>query len=83
MMTTSRLLSTSQTMMQRVIRCFKGAVEYGRCTMRPGDSRTRFWCKDSSLLGMGFGTLNNDAMIHTSDDRCSVVHPERMSRKQI
>ena len=65
----------------RVVRCFKGAVEYGGRTMRPGDSGTWFWCKDSSLLGMGFGTLNNDAMILSMTDVVTavldIVHPER------
>jgi hypothetical protein len=70
---------------RHVFECFRGVVEYGRRTLRPGDSGTWFWCEDSSLLGMGIGTLGNDTMILPMTDVVTavldIVYPERMSKE--
>eukprot|EP01042_Synura_sphagnicola_P000145 gene145-145_t len=43
--------------------CFRGTPKVPTSFMRPGDSGTWFWCSDGSLVGMGIGTENNDALI--------------------
>jgi len=43
--------------------CFRGTPKIPTSFMRPGDSGTWFWCSDGSLVGMGIGTENHDALI--------------------
>ena len=56
-----------------VYRCFRGTVEDGGRTLRPGDSGTWFWCDVSTLLGMGIGTEGDDAMILPMTDVVAAV----------
>jgi hypothetical protein len=51
--------------------------------MQPGDSGTWFWCDDTTLVGMGIGTLGNQSMILPMVDVLQAVREMAFSHEEI